>query len=146
MIGDELGAAAKNVIGIAAGMLDAVGYSSLKGALMARGAREVSRLIKAMGGDEITAYGLCHLGDYEATLFSEFSNNRRYGENFVRGTLRDDYLAEGVTTAEAIVKLSDDYNVEMPIIKGVNAVLKGELSPHKMLKDMFLRSVKKEFY
>ncbi|EDS71629.1 putative glycerol-3-phosphate dehydrogenase [NAD(P)+] [Anaerofustis stercorihominis DSM 17244] len=146
LIGDELGAAAKNVIGIAAGMLDAVGYSSLKGALMARGAREVSRLIKAMGGDEITAYGLCHLGDYEATLFSEFSNNRRYGENFVRGTLNDDYLAEGVSTAKAIVKLSDDYNVEMPIIRGVDAVLNGELSPHKMLKDMFLRSVKKEFY
>jgi len=146
LIGNEIGSAAKNVIGIAAGMLDAVGYSSLKGALMARGAREVSRLIKAMGGDEITAYGLCHLGDYEATLFSEFSNNRRYGENFVKGNLKGDYLAEGVATAEAIVKLSKEYNVEMPIIIGVNSVLKGDINPHDMLKDMFLRSVKKEFY
>ena len=60
--------------------------------------------------------------------------------------MNDDYLAEGVSTAKAIVKLSDDYNVEMPIIRGVDAVLNGELSPHKMLKDMFLRSVKKEFY
>lgn len=146
LIGDEIGAAAKNVIGIAAGMLDAVGYASLKGALMARGAREVSRLIKSMGGNEITAYGLCHLGDYEATLFSEFSNNRKYGENFVRGTNDENYLAEGVTTAEALVKLSKKYNIDMPITSGVNAVLKGEINPHKMLKDMFLRSVKKEFY
>lgn len=146
LIGDEIGAAAKNVIGIAAGMLDAVGYASLKGALMARGAREVSRLIKAMGGREITAYGLCHLGDYEATLFSEFSNNRKYGENFVRGTNDENYLAEGVTTAEALIKLSKDYDIDMPITSGVNAVLKGEINPHKMLKDMFLRSVKKEFY
>lgn len=146
LIGDEIGAAAKNVIGIAAGMLDAVGYASLKGALMARGAREVSRLIKAMGGREITAYGLCHLGDYEATLFSEFSNNRKYGENFVRGTNDENYLAEGVTTAEALVKLSKEYGIDMPITSGVNAVLKGEINPHKMLKDMFLRSVKKEFY
>ena len=73
MIGSEIGAAAKNVMGIAAGMLDGGGYSTLKGPLMARGAREVSRLIKAMGGNELSAYGLCHLGDYETTLFSEYS-------------------------------------------------------------------------
>ena len=64
LIGNEIGAASKNVIGIAAGMLDGLGISSLKGALMARGAREVARLIKAMGGNELSAYGLCHLGDY----------------------------------------------------------------------------------
>ena len=59
-----IGAAAKNVMGIAAGMLDGGGYTTLKGPLMARGAREVARLIKAMGGSELSAYGLCHLGDY----------------------------------------------------------------------------------
>ena len=74
IVGSEIGAAAKNVMGIAAGVLDGGGFKSLKGALMARGAREVSRLIKAMGGNELSAYGLCHLGDYETTLFSEFSN------------------------------------------------------------------------
>jgi glycerol-3-phosphate dehydrogenase (NAD(P)+) len=66
-----MGAAAKNVIGIASGRLDGLNYSSLKGALMARGAREIARLIKAMGGNEVTAYGLSHLGDYEPTLFSK---------------------------------------------------------------------------
>ena len=101
---------------------------------MARGAREVSRLIKAMGGNEITAYGLCHLGDYEATLFSESQTTEKYGENFVKGTNSDNYLAEGVTTAEALVKLSKKYNIDMPITSGVNAVLKEEVNPHKMLK------------
>ena len=76
-LGTEIGAASKNVIGLAAGMLDGFGYSSLKGALMARGTHELSRLIEAMGGDRMTVYGLSHLGDYEATLFSPHSNNRR---------------------------------------------------------------------
>ena len=72
LIGNEVGAAAKNVIGIAAGTLDGLGLSTLKGALMSRGTREIARLIKAMGGNELSAYGLCHLGDYEATVFSPF--------------------------------------------------------------------------
>ena len=61
LIGNEIGAASKNVIGIAAGMLDGFGVSSLKGALMSRGTREIARLIKAMGGRELSAYGLAHL-------------------------------------------------------------------------------------
>ena len=85
LIGTEIGAAAKNVMGIVAGVLDGCGYVSLKGSLMSRGAREVARLIKAMGGNELSAYGLSHLGDYEATLFSEFSHNRKYGEMLVQG-------------------------------------------------------------
>ena len=63
LLGNEIGAASKNVIGIAAGMLDGLGLSTLKGALMSRGTREIARLIKAMGGNELSAYGLCHLGD-----------------------------------------------------------------------------------
>ncbi|MBO7368795.1 MAG: glycerol-3-phosphate dehydrogenase, partial [Clostridia bacterium] len=83
LIGSEIGAAAKNVMGIAAGILDGSGMSTLKGALMARGAREVARLIKVMGGNELSAYGLCHRGDYETTLFSKYSNNRNFGEAFI---------------------------------------------------------------
>ena len=85
LIGNEIGGAAKNVIGIAAGMLDGKGLSTLKGALMSRGTREIARLIQAMGGNELSAYGLCHLGDYQATLFSPYSHNRRFGEAFVKG-------------------------------------------------------------
>ena len=85
LLGTEIGAAAKNVVGLAAGMLDGFGYGSLKGALMARGTRELSRLIEKMGGDKMTIYGLSHLGDYEATLFSPHSNNRRFGEDLIIG-------------------------------------------------------------
>ena len=70
IIGCEVGAAAKNVIGIAAGILDGLNHSGLKGALMARAPQEVARLVAAMGGDWRSVYGLSHLGDYEATLFS----------------------------------------------------------------------------
>ncbi len=111
IIGSEIGAAAKNVMGIAAGMLDGGGYTTLKGPLMARGAREVARLIKALGGKEISAYGLCHLGDYETTLFSEYSNNRKFGEMYVKG-LSFTKLAEGVSTAKAMHELGIKYNVD----------------------------------
>ena len=103
LIGNEIGAASKNVIGIAAGMLDGLNYTSLKGALMSRGTREISNLIKAMGGKEITVYGLCHLGDYQATLFSNHSHNRLFGEMFVTDK-KYDKLAEGVSTTKALVK------------------------------------------
>ncbi len=144
MIGNEVGAATKNVIGIAAGMLDGLGISGLKGALMARGAREVSRLIRAMGGNELTAYGLCHLGDYEATLFSAYSHNRRFGELLVKGESFDK-LAEGVSTAEALVKLSRLYEVEMPICKAVYNIVKEGSDPKEVLTELFLRRTKFEF-
>ena len=101
LIGNEIGAAAKNVIGIAAGMLDGYHLTSLKGALMARGTREIGRLIQALGGLEHTAYGLSHLGDYEATVFSPHSHNRAFGEAFAR---REPYtqLAEGAATTRAL--------------------------------------------
>ena len=104
IIGSEIGAAAKNVLGIAAGVLDGSGYVSLKGPLMARGAYEVGKLIKAMGGEFSSAYGLAHLGDYETTLFSEYSHNRRYGEMMAHGA-RFEKLAEGVMTAKAMKEL-----------------------------------------
>lgn len=118
IIGTEIGAAAKNVLGIAAGVLDGSGYVSLKGPLMARGAYEVAKLIKAMGGEFNSAYGLAHLGDYETTLFSEYSHNRRYGELMAHGT-KFDKLAEGVMTAKAMKELADQYNLEMPITEAV---------------------------
>lgn len=144
IIGTEIGAAAKNVIGIAAGMLDGAGLSSLKGALMARGAREVSRLIKAMGGNELSAYGLAHLGDYEATLFSKHSQNRMFGEKFIT---KQPYtkLAEGASTVKALMKLSEQYGVEMPISKLVYDVLYKNADPVKTMSRLFERDVKSEF-
>lgn len=144
LIGSEIGAAAKNVIGIAAGMLDGAGYTSIKGALMARGTREIARLIKAAGGNEISAYGLCHLGDYEATLFSPWSHNRRYGEDYIKG-VSFDKLAEGVMTSKALCKLADQLGVELPITHAVYSVLFENKDPKQEISNLFLRSIKEEF-
>lgn len=144
IVGSEIGAAAKNVMGIAAGVLDGGGLSSLKGPLMARGAREVARLIKAMGGNELSAYGLCHLGDYETTLFSPFSNNRRYGEALIKKEAFTK-LAEGVSTAKALVALSEKYWVDMPITKAVYNIVYEGREPIEELLALFSRSAKGEF-
>lgn len=144
LIGNEIGAASKNVIGIAAGMLDGLGLSSLKGALMSRGTIEVSRFIKVMGGNEISAYGLCHLGDYEATVFSEHSHNRMFGERFVK---KEEYtsLAEGYYTVKAMINLAKKYNIEMPICETVYDILYENKDPLESLNKLFVRSIKKEF-
>lgn len=144
LIGNEIGAAAKNVIGIAAGMLDGLKLSTLKGALMSRGTREIARLIIAMGGNELSAYGLCHLGDYEATVFSEFSHNRKYGEMFVQG-VKYEKLAEGYYTVKALLKLGEIYGVELPICNAVYAILYNNKNSKEVLNDLFTRSLKKEF-
>lgn len=144
MIGNEIGAAAKNVIGIAAGMLDGMGLSTLKGALMSRGTREIARLILAAGGNELSAYGLCHLGDYEATVFSAYSHNRRYGEALVRGEAFDQ-LAEGYYTVRALTLLADRYGVELPICATVEDVLYRAADPAEAISRLFGRSLKNEF-
>ena len=144
LIGNEVGAAAKNVIGIAAGMLDGYGMGALKGALMSRGTREVARLIKAMGGNELSAYGLCHLGDYEATVFSQFSHNRMFGESWVKGEAYS-ALAEGYYTVKALMGLCEKHGVEMPICKAVYGILYESADPRETLGKLFARSIKCEF-
>ena len=145
LLGNEVGAAAKNVVGIAAGFLDGFEMSSLKGALMSRGTREVARLIKAMGGSELSAYGLCHLGDYEATVFSPYSHNRQFGEAFVRG---QDYhqLAEGYYTVKALMLLGKKYGVELPICKAVHDILYEHAVPKDVLASLLRRGLTEEFY
>ncbi len=144
LIGCEIGAAAKNVMGIAAGMIDGFDCPGLKGALMARGAREISRLVRAMGGNELTVYGLSHLGDYQATLFSEFSHNRMYGENYIKG-IPMAKLAEGVDTSKALVRLSELHNVDLPISKAIYSILFEGKDPKEVLNTMFDRENKFEF-
>ena len=144
LLGNEIGAASKNVIGIAAGMLDGLDKTALKGALMSRGTREIARLIRAMGGSEISAYGLAHLGDYEATVFSPYSHNRKFGESFVRGEPYGE-LAEGVATTTALLKLGKDYGVDLPISHAVDDVVNSGKDPGCVLSDLFLRSIKMEF-
>lgn len=144
LIGSELGAAAKNVVGLAAGMIDGMGYTSMKGALMARGAIEISRLIEACGGNKMSAFGLCHLGDYEATLFSKWSHNRQYGEDFVQGK-KFDKLAEGVMTSKALKKLGEKYNVDLPIVTAISNILFENKDFKEELKNLLKRDIKPEF-
>ncbi len=144
LIGSEIGGAAKNVMGIAAGMLDGGGYGALKGVLMARGAREVARLIAKMGGNELSAYGLCHLGDYETTLFSSYSNNRAFGEAFVMGKPFTK-LAEGVATARAMKLLGERYGEELPITNAVYSILRDKSDPMQVFLQLFSRSTRTEF-
>ncbi len=148
LLGTEIGAAAKNVMGIAAGILDVL-CVPLKGPLMSRGAREVARLIKAMGGNELSAYGLAHLGDYETTLFSHYSHNRMYGEMLARGE-RFEKLAEGVATSGAMKLLGEKYGVDLPITKAVYAVCYGAGDDAARCKEeigkLFRRSTKAEMY
>ncbi len=149
LIGTEIGAAAKNVMGIVAGVLDGCGYQALKGSLMSRGAWEVARLIKAMGGNEKSAYGLAHLGDYEATLFSEFSHNRGYGESLVKGK-KFEKLAEGVPTAAAMNAIGEKLGIELPITNAVYELCYTEDNDYrkhceKLLAKLFSRETKSEF-
>jgi len=144
LIGNEIGAAAKNVVGIAAGALDGVGLGTLKGALMSRGTREVARLIAALGGNELSAYGLCHLGDYEATIFSPYSHNRRFGECVVTGEPYTE-LAEGYFTVKALLNLEAKTGVELPISRAVYQVLYEGADPRETVDSLFRRSLKMEF-
>lgn len=153
LIGTEVGAAAKNVLGIAAGLLDGTGYTTLKGPLMARGAFEVSRLIKAMGGNSTSAYGLAHLGDYETTLFSPYSHNRAYGEALAKGE-KFEKLAEGVMTSKAMVLLGERLGVELPITQTVYEICfnktgygnDGKIKKEEIISQLFDRKIKTQFY
>ena len=144
LLGNEIGGAAKNVVGIAAGILDGLGLTTLKGALMTRAPREYSRLVEAMGGNVLSVYGLCHLGDYEATVFSQYSNNRRFGENFAKG--ESFYkLAEGCHTVKALKQLGRQYDVDLPITNAIDDILYHHTDPKTTLEQLFTRSQKKEF-
>ena len=144
IIGNQVGAALKNVIGIAAGILDGLGWYGLKGALMARAPIEVGRLIKFKGGNPASAYGLAHLGDYEATLFSKNSHNRMFGEMFAKGK-HYGKLAEGVDTLRAVKAIADREHIDMPICQALYKVIFEKADIEKTIRGLFDRSLKKEF-
>ena len=97
-----------------------------------------------MGGSELSAYGLCHLGDYEATVFSKFSNNRLYGELYVTGKPYDK-LAEGYYTVKALVQLGEKHKVELPICQTIYNVLYENADFEVAMNQLFSRSLKNEF-
>lgn len=130
VIGVEIGAAMKNIIALAAGMSDGLGFGdNTKAALMTRGMAEIKRLGVAMGGEEKTFFGLSGIGDLIVTCTSMHSRNRRAGIMLGQGKSLDETLkevhmvVEGVNSAKAATELAKKYNVSMPITEAVTGVL-----------------------
>ncbi len=144
LTGNAIGAAMKNVIGIAAGILDGLEWYGLKGALMARAPVEVGRFIKHFGGNPMSAYGLAHLGDYEATLFSKHSQNRTFGEKFVKGE-KFEKLAEGYYTLKAVKLIADEKKIDMPICQALYKCIYEGAEIKSTIKGLFSRDLKQEF-
>ena len=143
---NELGAAAKNVYGIGAGILDALGYGSLKGAFLVRSCVEVARLFAALGAEPKNVYGLCFLGECETTFFSSHSHNKRFGEKFIRGEA-EDTLCEGIYTLEVLHRLAEEKDLDLPICRALYdfVIAKKTSDPETLLASLFARSLKKEF-
>jgi glycerol-3-phosphate dehydrogenase (NAD(P)+) len=130
ILGIELGGSLKNVIALAAGMADGLGYGdNSKAALITRGMAEIARLGIAMGGKSETFYGLSGIGDLIVTCASMHSRNRRAGILTGQGYSMEDAMkevnmvVEGVYSAKAALKLAKKYNIVMPIVEQVNLIL-----------------------
>lgn len=130
LLGVELAGAVKNVIAIAAGVLDGLNAgNNAKSALLARGLAEIARLGAAMGASPSTFFGIAGVGDLATSCFSPEGRNRSCGEALGKGEALDDYLArtphvvEGVQTTRAVLDLARKYRADMPIVEAVHAVL-----------------------
>jgi glycerol-3-phosphate dehydrogenase (NAD(P)+) len=151
LAGVELGSALKNVIALAAGVSDGLGYGdNTKGALLTRGLAEMSRLGAAAGARRETFFGLSGMGDLVTTAISRHSRNRRVGEELARGRTLADILttlgqvAEGVNTAPAARALAEQHGVDTPITREVCAVLFEGKSAQEALKGLLSRDPKRE--
>jgi glycerol-3-phosphate dehydrogenase (NAD(P)+) len=151
LLGVELGGALKNVISIAAGISDGLGYGdNTKSALLTRGLAEMTRLGVAMGARRETFYGLAGVGDLITTAFSAYGRNRKVGELLGKGMKLNEALAttemvaEGVKTSIAVEHLSKKYSVEVPISQKVYQVLYEGLAPIKAVQELMLREAKPE--
>lgn len=151
IIGIELGASLKNVIALAAGMLDGLNYGdNTKAALITRGIAEISRLGIAMGGQPETFFGLTGIGDLIVTCASIHSRNRKAGILIGQGKTMQESMdevkmvVEGVYSAKAALKLSKKYNIEMPIVEQVNEVLFNNKNPKLAVNEVMNRDKKTE--
>lgn len=151
VLGIELGAALKNVVALAAGIADGLGYGdNTKAALITRGITEIARLGTAMGGRFETFCGLSGIGDLIVTCASMHSRNRRAGILIGKGYTMEEAMAEvkmvveGVYSAKAAMTLAVKYNVQIPIIEQVNEVLFGGKSAAEAVRDLMLRDKKIE--
>jgi len=152
LVGCETAGATKNVLAIAAGMIQGLGLGdSSLAALITRGLAELGRFAVALGGDPLTMAGLAGVGDLVATCTSRLSRNRTVGELLGQGRALDDVLrdmrmvAEGVKSARPLLELAAAHDVEMPIGQQVADVLEGIRTPAQTIPALMLRSAKPEF-
>lgn len=153
MIGVELGGALKNVIAIAAGICDGVGFGdNTKAALQQRGLVEMVRLGRKLGAQPLTFAGLSGMGDLIVTCNSKHSRNRYVGEQIGKGkTLKETLqgmvmVAEGVNTARSIYQMIEKYQVEMPISYQVYQILYEDKDPRQAVVDLMMRDAKPELW
>lgn len=151
VLGIELGAALKNVVALAAGIADGLGYGdNTKAALITRGIAEIARLGTAMGGKAETFYGLSGIGDLIVTCASMHSRNRRAGILIGQGYTMDQAMAEvkmvveGVYSAKAAMGLAKKYDVQLPIIEQVNQILFEDKPAKEAVGELMLRDKKIE--
>jgi glycerol-3-phosphate dehydrogenase (NAD(P)+) len=149
VVGVELAGALKNVIAIAAGIVDGLGYGhNTVSALITRGLAEIGRLARALGGRPETLSGLAGLGDLVLTCTGALSRNRRVGQGLGRGLslaeASNGLVAEGVRTTLAATALGEREGAEMPIASQMKAVLYDGKPPREALDDLMLRSLKRE--
>lgn len=151
VVGIELGGALKNVIALAAGIADGMGYGdNAKAALITRGMVEISRLGTRLGGRQETFSGLTGMGDLIVTCASMHSRNRRAGILLGKGYTMEEAMrevnmvVEGVYSAKAAVRLAQTCGIEMPIIEQVNQVLFEGKDPHDAVSELMLRDSKIE--
>lgn len=151
ILGMELGGSLKNVVALAAGIADGLGYGdNTKAALITRGITEIARLGTAMGGKYETFGGLTGIGDLIVTCASMHSRNRRAGILIGQGKTYEEAMGEvkmvveGVYSAKAAMKLARKYDIQIPIIEKVNEVLFGGKSADQAVKELMLRDKKLE--
>lgn len=151
LLGVEIAGATKNVIAIAAGIVDGLGIGlNAKSALLARGLSEIARLGTAMGAKLDTFFGIAGVGDLATTCFSPHGRNRSCGERLGKGESIDailsstDYVVEGVSTTKSMMTLASVHGVEMPITAAVHAILFKGLSPEKAINNLMQREPKPE--
>jgi glycerol-3-phosphate dehydrogenase (NAD(P)+) len=133
LIGSEIGSAAKNVLGIASGILAELGSSPLIGSLVVFGLNEISKLVSKSGGEKDTAYGLSCLGDIETTFFSLHSRSRSAGISIVKN-IETKIFIPGFYTSETILKMAENYKITMPLFTTIKQIIKKELEPNALIK------------
>ena len=151
ILGIELGGSLKNVIALAAGMADGLGFGdNTKAALITRGIKEISELAVKMGARSETLSGLTGIGDLIVTCASQHSRNRKAGMLIGQGYTMQEAMdevkmvVEGVYSAKAAYRLSEKYDVDMPIVKEVNNILFGGQSAKQGVVDLMARDRKSE--